>query len=672
MRKLITAIMIGTGSLAAQSSPSNTLLPTPQSALFTDARLRLDSAFTLAWIGHRDARLEGAVERTLERLERRAARHLPRTAASPEAARLVIEVDGAGFTVPDLGEDESYQLEISATQARLHAATVVGAIRGLETLLQLHGADREGHFLQAATINDAPRFPWRGLLVDVARHFEPVSVIERIIDGMAALKLNVLHWHLSEDQGFRVESRAFPLLHQLGSDGLFYTQDEIRHVVAYAAERGIRVVPEFDVPGHTTAWLVGYPELGSAPGPYRIERGWGVFKGTMDPTRESTYRFLETFIAEMVPLFPDRSWHIGGDEVDPTHWRESEAIQAWMRANNVTDTHGLQTRFNERLFAILARHERQPVGWDEILQPDLPRGAVIQSWRGPEGLLAAAKQGRQTILSAPWYLDHIKTAGEMYLADVLPAGHDLAEDQQRLVLGGEAAMWSEYVTPETIESRIFPRLGAVAERFWSPAKVRDVPDMYRRLEVVSRQLAELGLRHEDHTIRMLRRHAGGTDLELLASFLDYARPKGFGGYGTNQLTPMTRLVDAARPDPWLGWRMQQLAAQAVSGDANATAALRGHFQKMQRFAPALRSMTDRVPVASEGDAVATALAELGALGEAALRRRADGTVADGDWRAGADSTLARTVGKRFGLLRPVGGEAVRVLVEGRGQGGGDE
>src|SRR5262249_33035526 len=174
-------------------------------------------------------------------------------------------------------ENESYSLNATDKQAVLTAPTVVGAIRGLETLLQLIEGDSQGYFIPAVDIQDKPRFPWRGLLIDSCRHFQPLEVIKRELDGMAAVKLNVLHWHLSEDQGFRVESRKYPKLYQMGSDGLYYTQEQIRDVIAYATERGIRVVPEFDMPGHSTSWLVGYPELGSAPGPYQIERKWGVF-----------------------------------------------------------------------------------------------------------------------------------------------------------------------------------------------------------------------------------------------------------------------------------------------------------------------------------------------------------------------------------------------------------
>src|SRR5204863_3755159 len=185
------------------------------------------------------------------------------------------------------------------------APTVVGALHGLETLLQLIDADRDGYYLPGVSIQDQPRFPWRGLLIDVGRHYEPMEVLKRNLDAMAAVKLNVLHWHLTEDQGFRIESKKFPELTGLGSDGLYYTQDQAREIIAYARERGIRVVPEFDMPGHVQSWLVGYPELGSAPGPFEVARKWGVMDATFDPSNEKVYKFLDVFIGEMAKLFPD-------------------------------------------------------------------------------------------------------------------------------------------------------------------------------------------------------------------------------------------------------------------------------------------------------------------------------------------------------------------------------
>ncbi|MEI2718738.1 MAG: beta-N-acetylhexosaminidase [Gemmatimonadales bacterium] len=639
------------------------LLPVPASVTMGAGSLTLDSTFTAAITGYREPRLERAVQRAMRRLEARMVVALPRTIGSTAPTKgLIVQVGRASPAVPALDDDESYRLDVTRQTATLTANTVVGAIRGLETFLQLYQQDAGGASLQMATISDAPRFRWRGVLVDAGRHFIPVEVIKRTVDGMAVSKLNVLHWHLSEDQGFRIEVKSFPKLHELGSDGDYYTQAQVKDVVAYAADRGIRVMPEFDMPGHMTAWFAAYPELASGKGPYQIDRKWGVSHPAINPTVESTYRFLDTFIGEMVTLFPDKSWHIGGDEVEPTEWKANPTIQAWMKVNKIADAHALQTHFNRRLFAILKKHGRQPVGWDEILAPDLPTGAVIQSWRGTNYLITAAKQGRQAILSAPYYLDHIKTTTEMYLSDPLPAGHDLTPAQQALVLGGEACMWGEYITQETIDSRLWPRLAGVAERFWSPASVRDVPDMYRRLEVFSRRLEEVGPTHESHTARMVRRFAEGDDAITLVDLLEYARPRGFAGRGTNQFSPLTRLIDAARPDPWNGWRMQLLADQAVQGDARAGAVLADHFRAMQGFTPLLDAMMSRTPMATDGLPVARALNTLGRIGLEALDYRMRKVQPSAGWLASTDSTLKTIEGKTFGLLRPVGAEAVRRLV----------
>jgi N-acetyl-beta-hexosaminidase len=289
-----------------------------------------------------------------------------------------------------LDEDESYQLQVSDQKVQLTAPTVVGALRGVETLLQLLSVDRSGSYFPAVKVQDQPRFHWRGLLIDVGRHYQPPEVLKRNLDAMAAVKLNVFHWHLTEDQGFRVESKKFPRLHQLGSDGLYYTQDQIREIIDYARERGIRVVPEFDIPGHSTSWLVGHPELGSAPGPYTIERGAGIFEPALDPTREEVYKFLDIFLGEMASLFPDAYMHIGGDENEGKQWDRNPKIQAFMKEKGIKDNHALQAYFNTRVLKILEKHKKKMIGWDEILQPELPKNAVIHSWRGPAALADAA------------------------------------------------------------------------------------------------------------------------------------------------------------------------------------------------------------------------------------------------------------------------------------------
>ncbi len=366
--------------------------------------------------------------------------------------------------------------------ATLNANTVWGAMHGMETLLQLVSGDRDGYYFPFVTVQDKPRFPWRGLMIDVGRHFEPVDVIKRNIDGLAAVKMNVFHWHLSDDQGFRIESKLYPKLHEKGSDGLYYTQEQVREVIAYAADRGVRVIPEFDMPGHAGAWMVGYPELASAPGPYEIQRQWGIFDPVMDPTREETYQFLDGFIGEMAALFPDEYFHIGGDENNGKQWQANPQIQEFMRAHGYQTTAELQTYFNQRVLPIVQKYGKKMVGWDEILTPTLPKETVVQSWRGYQSLDQAAREGYNTIWSTTYYLDHMGPAEYHYLSDPLPADSNLTPEQASHVVGGEVCAWGEFLSPENIDSRIWPRTAAIAERFWSPREVTDIADMYRRLD----------------------------------------------------------------------------------------------------------------------------------------------------------------------------------------------
>src|SRR5437016_12682647 len=417
------------------------LMPVPASVQIQTGRLPIHSSFNVAVKNYADDRLRAGIARMLTRLAGRTVLTLPADLATDEgAATLVVQCEGAGEIIPSLSENESYTLEINDKQARLAAPTVVGALRGLETFLQLLEGDRDGYYLPAIKIQDQPRFPWRGLLIDVGRHFEPMEVLKRNLDAMAAVKLNVFHWHLTEDQGFRVESKKFPKLHQLGSDGNYYTQDQIREIVAYARDRGIRVVPEFDIPGHSTSWLVGYPELGSAPGPYTIERRPGIFEPALDPTRDEVYKFLDTFIGEMASLFPDAYLHIGGDENEGKQWDRNPKIQAFMKEKGIKDNHALQAYFNQRVLKILQKHGKKMIGWEEILHPDLPKDAVIHSWRGPASLADAAKKGYNGILSAGYYIDLIFPASQHYLADPIPPDTTLTAQEAKRILGGEATM----------------------------------------------------------------------------------------------------------------------------------------------------------------------------------------------------------------------------------------
>ncbi|MGE0883373.1 MAG: beta-N-acetylhexosaminidase [Blastocatellales bacterium] len=551
-------------NVSAQDSQTNqqtqhNLMPVPASVKFQTGRLAISESFAVAVKGHNDARLAAAIERMARRLDARTGLTFARgLSTDPAKAALIIECQSAGKSIPSVDEDESYLLEVSGSQAVMKAPTVVGAIRGLETFLQLLNGDRDGFFIPAVSIDDKPRFPWRGLMIDIGRHWQPMEVIKRNLDGMAAVKLNVLHLHITEDQGFRIESKKYPELHQKGSDGNFYTQAEMREIIEYARMRGIRVIPEFDMPGHTTSWFVSHPELASKPGPYQIERRWGIFEPVFDPTNEALYKLLDGFLGEMAALFPDAYLHIGGDEVEAHHWKENPKIQAFMKEKDLADNHALQAYFNKRVAAIVTKHGKKMIGWDEVVHPDIPKNIVVQSWRGPESLAAAARQGYTGILSNGYYIDLMYPARDHYLNDPIPENTKLTAAEQKLILGGEATMWSEWTSPETIDSRIWPRTAAIAERFWSQREVKDVDDMYRRLEGISVQLEDVGLLHKKNSEAMLRRVLGNVysgnrvAFDQLRRFLDLVEPvKGYRR-GTmqqaTQFTPLTRLVDVAQAD----------------------------------------------------------------------------------------------------------------------------
>ena len=618
----VALLVLGAGRSSAQVA---SLLPVPQSVRERDSRFVVDSTLRFVITGFRDGRLHRAIDRTISRLEQRTGQPLAhrRDASSGEGA-VVVEVVRAGGAVQGVDEDEGYVLDISAGGMALRAETVVGAMRGLETLLQLVSNDSSSFFLPGLTITDAPRFPWRGLLVDASRHFMPVDQIKRTLDGMSMVKLNVLHWHLSDDQGIRVESRRFPKLHLLGSDGLYYTQAQIRDVVAYARDRGIRVVPEFDMPGHSTAWFVGYPQYSAQRAPIAIRREWGGADAIFDPTREATYTFIARFIAEFVPLFPDAYWHIGGDEVEGKHWDSNPRIVAWRKRHGLRDNDALQAHFNKRLSKILAAHGRRMVGWDEVLHPDLPPNTVVQSWRGTQYLADAATRGFSGLLSAPWYLDHIKPAADYYVADPVPLFDGLTAAQQRLILGGEACMWSEYITAESADSRIWPRLGAVAERLWSPREVTDVGSLYNRLDILAGRLEAMGLRVQSHSARLLRKLAPGLDVTPIESLFTAVQPPSFGqstnGKMMNQRDPLSRLVDAARPDPPGRWMTERLVRRLAlnAADTPARDSLAVLFAAWVNLQPSVARLGALSPTLAQALPVNNALARVASIGLEAL------------------------------------------------------
>jgi len=547
-------------------------MPLPAHIVAGQGQFLIDGSFGIGLEGYTEPRLVLARQRFLDRLSRETGIFFQGEAqASP--ASFTIKTGGASNPVQQLGEDESYRLDISTTHVQLTAANPLGVLRGLQTFLQLVKITPQGFGVPVAAIDDQPRFPWRGLMLDAGRHFMPVPVIERNLDGMEAVKMNVFHWHLSDNQGFRVESRQFPLLHEKGSGGLYYTQKQVGEVIQYARERGIRVVPEFDMPCHTTSWFIGYPQLASGAGPYQLETRWGVFDPAMDPTRESTYQFLDKFLGEMTALFPDAYFHIGGDECNEKEWDANPQIKAFMTAHGLQNDAALQSYFTARVQKLVAGHHKIMEGWDEVLQPDTPHDVVIQSWRGPSALAEAARKGNRAMLSAGYYIDLNQSAAEHYLADPLAGdGASLTVEQKARVLGGEATMWSEFVTPENVDSRIWPRTAAIAERLWSPQETRDVRSMYSRLAIISRQLEYYGLEHQSFTGLMLRRMSGEDDpepLKVLAAVVQ--PPEGYTRGGLKEyhtFTPLNRLVDAVPPESETARKFNDLAKLIAAGKAS--------------------------------------------------------------------------------------------------------
>ena len=570
-------LALTTSALTATAQVMPILMPLPSSFTRGEGALTVTpaggsgSTFTYRYDQTHDARLEAAVKRAVLQLDRTCGGDVLRsTVDHPDSATpsLTISVAKPSEPVQTINEDESYQLSVTPQGARLTAATDLGAMHGLETILQLATNEHGACVLPAVTISDTPRFRWRGFMVDVSRHFEPVSVMKRTLDGMVAAKLNVFHWHLSDDQAFRSESKKFPKLTELGSDGQFYTQDEMREVVAYARARGIRVVPEFDMPGHSTSWILAYPGLSPEAHITQLPIVYGTPTAVLDPTLESTYKFINTLVEEMGKIFPDEYFHIGGDEVQGKAWLSDPHIAEFMKKKGFSSAAELQAYFNQRLEGILKKHNKKMIGWDEILNPALPKTIVIQSWRGEASLADGARQGYQGILSAPYYLDAQKTSAEMFLADPVPSDTTMTADQQKLILGGEVCMWAEQLNSETVDSRVWPRTMAVAERFWSPQSDRDISDMYRRLRINSLKLEDVGLQHiggPEMLRRDLLRERHPEALDVLASVLEpVSFHERYGGQHTNGLTTLNRLVDAVVADP--------SSRQEIAGDVDALTA----------------------------------------------------------------------------------------------------
>ena len=443
---------------------------------------------------------------------------------------------------------EGYVLDVRPGRVTARAAEEAGLFYAVQSIRQLLPADvfrpapagragaREagGWTMPAVHIEDAPRFRWRGAMLDVSRHFMPKEFVEKYIDLLALHKLNTFHWHLTDDQGWRIEIKKYPRLTEVGSrramtiagrqtrgdttrwvydslpHGGFYTQDDVREVVAYAAARHVTVVPEIEMPGHAVAAIAAYPELGVAPQPSAVATRWGVFDNIFN-AEPSTVSFLQDVLSEVLTLFPSQYVHVGGDEADKTRWRADPRIQARIRALGLKDEHELQSWFIRQMDGYLAARGRRLVGWDEILEGGLAPGATVMSWRGIAGGIAAARAGHDVVMSPTTYayLDYHQSQDRaeepmqigrflpldtVYAYDPVPA--ELTPEPARHVLGAQANLWTEYVpTPKEAEYRAYPRLSALAEVAWTPKSEKDFADFRRRLAAHLKRLDALDVNY---------------------------------------------------------------------------------------------------------------------------------------------------------------------------------
>lgn len=590
MKKInFTIVLVLFIFFVAQSQIATTLnlMPVPQKIELGNGKLLLTQNFSAAiHESSPDTILIKGVNRMMQTLNRRSALYFTHKyiTSNDKSDTAILQVSVNKSVTPDIGIDESYSLSIDENKMILNAPTTLGALHGFQTILQLLTKTNDGGFyFPAVKIKDVPRFSWRGLMMDPARHFLPVDDIKRNIDAMAAVKMNVLHFHLSDNEGFRIESKIYPQLQNKGSNGEYYTQAQIKDIIAYAEERGIIVVPEFDMPGHTKSWFAGYPELGSSSN--TNDSILSFFKNmkkmdlatimkyvqtvptpAMNPAKESTYQFIDKFMGEMVSLFPSKYIHIGADENNGVAWKNNPSIVAFMKARKIPDTHALQAYFVSRVQKIVEKHNKQMIAWEEAFSKDISKNVTLQIWQNNAYLKKAVDNGNNALLSKGFYLDVFYPAYIYYNNPDLPK--TLNDTLASKLQGGEAAQWTELADKTNIETRIWPRAAAVAERLWSPASVDNADDLYRRLFIVSKELDEQGLQHIADYERNVRSLSNNSDYDAVKTLTDVLTPikgykKLFAQLGTNPQSlvyppdPLVQVSDIVFVDSRVKWKFRE-------------------------------------------------------------------------------------------------------------------
>jgi hexosaminidase len=692
----------------------------------------------------------------------------------------------AKYSFPKLGDDESYQLTISEqskfekqlsnkvpksinkqAHISIQANSDFGALHALTTLVQVitssTSTTTNKWLIPRLIIKDEPRFKWRGLMIDSVRHFIPINTIKRQIDGMAAAKLNVFHWHLTDDQGWRFESKRYPKLHHLASDNLSYSQDEIKDLVRYASLRGIRVVPELDVPGHASAIAVAYPELTAENKQYTMQRQWGVFEPLLDVSNTNVYSFIDNLLGELTLLFPDNYIHIGGDEVNPKQWLNNDNIKQLMNDNKLKSSDDIAHYFNVKVQTILTKHQRKMMGWDEIYHPDLPKDIVIQSWRGLESINMFANRNYQGVLSAGFYIDQPQYSAYHYRNDpvtqvdtykvasensnesqtifdksdhhrtwkltiprlkgsavtatfilaikmneakaqrfsgylklnnnsfqkvtIIPPTIEQAEDQtydkklvftvdswmgplsfdlnlasipsddnvskpvtafntrvfignafypviakelneyslpnlvlvprlntekSKNILGAEATLWTEMVTPDNIDLRTWPRLFVIAERLWSPKEFINVDNMYQRLFFIDSYSRDIiGLMHHEQMrkgfSKLLGSHTSESNIDALVRLAESVEPAHYYTrhhikYQQNkyhQLAPLESFVDFLPVESYALIELNKMIKAYKKGDTSVLLSIKLRLKAWQKNVEQLNSFIIKAPKFSE-------------------------------------------------------------------------
>ncbi|MFB6318458.1 beta-N-acetylhexosaminidase [Saccharicrinis sp. FJH54] len=533
-------------------SAQNTIVPLPEKTVSGDGFFVLNSSLPVVLNGQVNDQALRAVERLKTGLTYRTRITFDNQPFIKQQVKSGIILEAKASTRLMPGMDESYTINVDTSAVRITAATTVGVLHGVETLLQLVQKRDSVWIIPALTITDKPMLAYRGLLLDPARRFLSVDAIKKTLDAMAAVKLNVLHLHLSDDQGWRIESKRYPSLQIMASDGKFYTQTQIRDLVKYASDRGIIIIPEVDIPGHATAILTAKPNLASADTTYVPDRSFGIHTPVLNPAKDETYAFLTNLFREIDSLFPGPYIHIGGDEVVYDNWKDNPEIDAFRENKGLKDFKALQGYFVKRMTDSIKPMGKTVIGWEEVARDGLDKEVVLQCWKSKGLAYTYAKQGLKTILSNGYYLDTFYSLKDYYNNDPLPADVNFKPEHRNNYLGAEACLWGELVDERILGFRLWPRMAMLADRFWSTEK-RDRRSLAAATEAINLQLLEHNLNQIGAPFSILYEIAGSKDIAPLIELRGLVTPvKGYYRHGSgynNTLTPLNTFADAADTDP---------------------------------------------------------------------------------------------------------------------------